>query len=148
MTLIAETEGILNSQSLTVETISQPASVLPLAPLNILTMVVMSPTGNFSRPELCCQKRWRHIQHIVNKLWARLRKKYLQSLQPRTKWKSGRRNFIVGAIVLVFQNESIQNKWPMARLIQVFKNINGYVGNVKLRIGETRIRDEVSTVFL
>ena len=97
----------------------------------------MPPTGNFSRPELCCQKRWRRIQHIVNELWARLRKKYLQSLEPRTKWKSGKRNFSVGDIVLVFQNESIQNKWPMARLIQVFKDINGYVGNVKLRIRET-----------
>ena len=108
----------------------------------------MPPTGNFSRPELCCQKRWRRIQHIVNELWACLRKKYLQSLEPRTKWKSGKRNFSVGDIVLVFQNESIQNKWPMARLIQVFKDINGYVGNVKLRIRETRICDEVSTVFL
>ena len=38
LTLVAETEGILNSGPLTVETISNPTSDLLLAPLNILTM--------------------------------------------------------------------------------------------------------------
>ena len=48
LTLVAETEGILNSQPLTVETISNPTSDLPFAPSNILTMkskVVMPPPG-------------------------------------------------------------------------------------------------------
>ena len=55
LTLAAETEGILNSRPLTVETISNPTSDLPLAPSNILTMkwkVVMPPPGDFSRPDL------------------------------------------------------------------------------------------------
>ena len=38
LTLVVETEVILNSQQLTVETISDPTSNLPLAPSNILTM--------------------------------------------------------------------------------------------------------------
>ena len=54
LTLVAETEGILNSRPLTVETISDPTSDLPLALSNILTIqskVVMSPPGDFSRPD-------------------------------------------------------------------------------------------------
>ena len=72
LTLVAETEGILNSQPLTVETISNPTSDLPLAPSNILTMkskVVMPPPGDFSRPDLYHWKRWRYVQHIGNEFW-------------------------------------------------------------------------------
>ena len=69
LTQVAETEGILNSQSLTVETISDPKSDLPLAPSNILTMkskVAMPPSGDFSRPDLYCRKTWHCVQHIAN----------------------------------------------------------------------------------
>ena len=38
LTLMVETEGILNSRPLTVETISNPSSELQLSPTNILTM--------------------------------------------------------------------------------------------------------------
>ena len=68
LTLVAKTEGILNSRPLTLETISDPTSDLPLAPSNILTMklkVVMPPPGDFNRPDLCCRKRWRRVQHIA-----------------------------------------------------------------------------------
>ena len=68
LTLVAETEGILNSRPLTVETISDPTSDLPLALSNILAMkskVVMPPPGDFNRPDLCCRKRWRRVQHIA-----------------------------------------------------------------------------------
>ena len=55
--LMVETEGILNSRPLTVETISDPTSKLLLSPANILTMksnVVMPPPGKFSKPDLYC----------------------------------------------------------------------------------------------
>ena len=38
LTLMVETEGILNSRPLTVETISNPSIELQLSPTNILTM--------------------------------------------------------------------------------------------------------------
>ena len=52
---------------------------------------------------------------------------YLKSLQSHTKWQSGKINFSVGDIVLVLQDKSACNQWPMARVIQVFKDSNGYV---------------------
>ena len=130
LTLVAETEGILNLWPLTVETISDLISDLPLAQSNILTMkskVVIPPPGNFSRPDLYCWKRWCRVQYIANEFWSRWRKGYLQSLQSHPKWQGGKRNFSVGDIVLVLQDESVCNQWPMARVIQVFKDSNGYV---------------------
>ena len=130
LTVVPETKGILNSLPLTMKTISNPTSDLPLAPSNILTMkskVVMPPPGNFTRPDLYCRKGWCCVQHIVNKFWSCWKKEYLQSLQACTKWQSGKRNFSVGDIVVVLQDESARNQWPMARVIQVFNDSNGYV---------------------
>ena len=87
LTLVAETEGILNSLPLAVETISDPTSGLPLTPSNILTMKlkdVMPPPVDFGRPDLYCQKRWSHVQHIASEFWSHWRKEYLQSLQSHT----------------------------------------------------------------
>ena len=83
LTLVAETEGILNSGPLTVETISDLTSDLLLAPLNILTMklkVAMPQPYDFSRPDLYCWERWRRVQHIPNEFSSSWRKEYLQSL--------------------------------------------------------------------
>ena len=113
------------------ETISNSTVDLPLALSNILTLksnVIMPPPGDFSRPDLYFWKRWCHVLHIVTlTFWSRWRKEYLQSLQSRTKWQGGKRNFSVGDIVLVFQDESVRSQWPMTRMIQVFKDSNGYV---------------------
>ena len=141
LTLEAETEGILISWPLTVKTISDPTSDLPLAPSNILTMkskVVMPPPEDFIRPDLYCRKRWCRVQHIANEFWSRWRKEYLQSLQSHPKWQGGKRNFSVGDIVLVLQDESVCNHWPITRVIQVFKDSNGYIRSIKFRIGKTR----------
>ena len=56
-TLLAETEGIITSRPLqtTVETLSGVSSQIPLSPSHLLTQktnVVLSPLGNFDRPEL------------------------------------------------------------------------------------------------
>ena len=51
-TLFAETEAILNSRPLTVQTLGDVKSEQPLSPNNILTMktkVVMPPSGEFVR---------------------------------------------------------------------------------------------------
>ena len=52
-TLMAEVELIINSRPLTVETISDSKSKIPLSPRNLLTMKtsVISPPGEFSKPD-------------------------------------------------------------------------------------------------
>ena len=86
LTLMVETEGISNSRPLTVETISDPTSELPLSPANILTMkskAVMPPPGEFSKLDLYCRKRWRRILHVINEFWSCWRKESLQSKKER-----------------------------------------------------------------
>ena len=67
LTLMIETEGILNSRPLTAETISDPTSEVPLSPANILNLkskVVMPPPAEFSKPDLYCRKRWRDVSSL------------------------------------------------------------------------------------
>ena len=107
LTVMTEVEGNLNSRPLTVEVLNDPTSLQPLSPANILIMkskVVSPPPGEFSKPDIYSRKCWRRIQHIANEFWSRWKKEYLQSLQERQKWEGKRRNFKIGDIVVVYQN--------------------------------------------
>ena len=86
--LFAETEAILNSRPLTVQTLDDVKSEQPLSPNNILTMktkVVMPPPGEFVRADEFSRRRWRRVQHIANEFWQRWRKEFLSALQFRQK---------------------------------------------------------------
>ena len=61
----------------------------------------MPPPGEFSKTDLCCQKRWRRIQHARNEFWSRWRKEFLQLLQERKESQYKKQNFQSGDIVLL-----------------------------------------------
>ena len=139
LTVMTEVEGILNSRPLTVEVLNDPTSLQPLSPANILIMkskVVSPPPGEFSKPDIYSRKCWRRIQHIANEFWSRWKKEYQQSLQECQKWQGKRRNFKIGDIVVVYQNNVSRNHWPMARIIDVNSDKKGLVHSVLLRMGE------------
>ena len=73
-TLFVETEAILNSRSLTVETLNNVKSEQPLIPNNTLTMktkVVMPPPGEFVRADEFSRRCWRGVQQVANEFWQR-----------------------------------------------------------------------------
>ena len=108
-TLVAETEAIINSRPLTVESLSDVNSEIPLLPSNLLTMnVIIPPPGVFNRPHLYSRRQCRRVQHIAGEIWSRWRKEFLHSLQARQKWNISKRNFQVGDAV--FLKEEIGRK--------------------------------------
>ena len=61
-TLFTETEGMSNSRPLTVETLSNVNSQIPLSPSKLLiqkTNIVLPTFTNFDRPDLYSRCRWR-----------------------------------------------------------------------------------------
>ena len=149
LTLMVEMVRRLNSRPLIVETISDPTSELLLSPANILTMkskVVMPASGEFSRPDLYCRKKWRRIQHVINEFWSCWRKEFLQLLQERKKWQVKKQNFQNGDIVLLQDGDLILNKWLMARVIEVCKDDNGDVRSVCLKVGQSKSK-KVCTIL-
>ena len=68
-TLLEETEAIVYSRPLMVDTLGDLQSKQPICPSNILTMkskVVLPPPGHFVEDDEYSRRRWRHIQHIAN----------------------------------------------------------------------------------
>ena len=70
-TLLTEVEAILDSRPLTIDDISDVASVVvPLKTTNLLTMksrIVMPPPGVFLLANVYCKKHWRQVEHLSNK---------------------------------------------------------------------------------
>ena len=139
-TLLAETEAIVNSRPLTVDTLGDVQSEPPICPSNILTMkskVVLPPPGHFVKADEYTRKKWRRMQHIANEFWVRWRKEFLWSLQPRDKWNEKHRNFQNRDIVLL-KTDTNRNQWPMAKVVVINLDAKGFVRSVKLLIGKTR----------
>ena len=93
-----------NRRPMTTDTINDVQIHVPLSSSNLLTMkskVVMPPPGSFGPADAFCHKRWRNIQQIVNKFWARWCKEFTQTLQEQRSCRRKRRNFQKGDVVLL-----------------------------------------------
>ena len=80
---MAKVESIINSRPLTVETLSDTKSQIPLSPSNLLTMktdIAIPPPDVFTKPDLYSRSRWKCMQHNAEEFWYRWRKEFLQSL--------------------------------------------------------------------
>jgi hypothetical protein len=134
-TLFTEAENIINSRPLTVEDLSDPESPTPFTPSQLLTMkstVVLSPPGNFERPDLYSRKRWRRVQYLANQFWNKWRREYCTLLYKRKKWNIQERNTQVGDVVLLHNEDLPRNKWPLARITKVLPSKDGLVRKVEL----------------
>ena len=132
-TFLCEAEYTINNRPLTVETLSDPHSAPPLSPSMLLTgktRLVLPPPGEFKREDLYCRKMWRRTQHMIQEFWSRWSKEYLQQLQTRNKWIRPRRNFQVGDVVLLKENQSPRNRWPMAKVVATHPDDQGQVRSV------------------
>jgi hypothetical protein len=68
-----------------------------------------------------------------------LEEKYLVSLQSRTKWTERKRNFEVGDIVLLKDDEVSRNKWPMGVIVTTFPSDDGLVRSVEVRVASRSV---------
>lgn len=149
-TLLCEVQAIINSRPLTFAS-SDPDDFNPLSPSNILTMktsVILPPPGVFQRADVYLRRRWRRVQYLANLFWTRWKREYLLTLQQRPKWNSPRRNLAVGDVVLVKDDHSPRNIWPMGRVIKTEPDKNGFVRSVQLKTQTSELRRPVDKVVL
>ena len=149
-TILTEVESIVNSRPLTIDTLSDVNSPLPLTPNHLLTQkskVIMPPPGVFQRADLYCRKRWRRVQHIITEFWDRWRKEYLQSLQSRHKWQQNQRNFKINDVILLKESDH-RNDWKMGRIIKVNSDDKGIVRSATLKLKDNQILERPITKFV
>ncbi len=93
--------------------------------------IVMPPPGHFQRAKLFLCKQWKRFQYITGAFWSRWKREYLNTLQMRMKWNHPQRNFKVGDIVLVVDERTSRNLWPLGRITHVTPDSMGVVCSVK-----------------
>ena len=143
-TLMCEAEAVVNNRPLTVDTLSDPLSPLPLTPSTLLTgktKLVLPPPGKFQREDVYCKQRWRRVQHIANEFWSRWSKEYLQNLQMRSKWTRQRRNFTEGDVVLLKDSNTRRNQWSLDKVLTTCLDDQGQVRSVTVRTSKGSLLD-------
>ena len=80
--------------------------------------------------------------------WKRWSCDYLQSLQARQKWKLTKRDIIVNDIVLITDETMPPAKWPLARVVKVYKGSDNLTRVVDLKTGATMLTRPIHKLIL
>ena len=148
-TLMCEVEAIVNGRPIT-KLSDDPRDMEPLTPNHLLLLRAgpTFPPATLSEQDIY-GRRWRQVQYLADVFWRRWIKEYLPSLQQRQKWNKERRNFAVGDIVLVLDDKTPRNSWPLGRILEVYTNRNdGLVRSVKLKTRTSELRRPVNKIAL
>ena len=137
-TLMAEVAGILNSRPLTPVS-SDPKDLEPLTPNHLLLLRSNPslPVGSFGKEDSYSKRRWRQVQYISDIFWKRWLKEYLPTLQERAKWMKPRRSLEIGDLVLIADENVHRGKWPLGKVVDVFRGKDGYVRSAKVQTSLT-----------
>ena len=87
------------------------------------------PQGPFRHTDNL-RHRVEFCQKIVRSFWKSWSRDVLPHLVPRNKWTAQSRNVRVGDFVIVADPNSVQGKWHMGKVVQVFPRKDSLVRNV------------------
>lgn len=76
------------------------------------------PDASHSYRALPLLRRWHLCQSIVRSFWQRWSTEYVTSFRRQTKWQQPTRNFQIGDIVILQQDNVTPTKWPLARVMK------------------------------
>ncbi|KAL3968170.1 collagen beta-1,O-galactosyltransferase [Sarotherodon galilaeus] len=143
-TLMAEVTAIINSRPL-VSVSSDPDVPQILTPAMLLTQKQSDPPppGTFTEKDLYKQQ-WCQVQRLANQFWNRWKREYLQTLQLRRKWQESSPNIERGDVVLMKDDCTCRNDWPMALVTNTFPGSDGKVRKIEIRV----VKDGVAKVYL
>ena len=108
VTLMMETESIINSSPLTPTTLD-PDAKEPLIPNHLLLMrSSTAPPGLFKNTDCYSRNRWRQVQYLGDQFWLCWCREYeyLQTLQLCQKWQRSKPNFPVNDLVLLHDDKA------------------------------------------
>lgn len=134
-TFLYEVAAIVNSRPLTTDSLNDPNSLEPLTPNHLVTMKTstpLPPPGQFVKEDSYAQKRWRHVQYLLEQFWSRWKREYLQNIMVRQKWHKPKRNMQIGDIVMDKDEMQPRSQWKLGRILDTVKDTDGLVRKVKI----------------
>lgn len=145
-TLMYEVTAILNSRPLTA--VDEESN--PLSPNRLLTMksdIIVPPPSEFDESDVYSRKHWRAVQYLANAFWQRWKSEYLSQLQTRQKWVETAPNVKTGSIVLIKDESTSRNQWPLAKIVECNVSSDKCVRSAKLLLGN-RKNPKISNQYL
>ena len=148
-TLMCEVESIVNGRPLT-KVSDDPRDLKALTPNHLLLHFGTTlPPGVFRKEDVYFRRRWRQVQYLSDVFWRRWLREYLPSLQERQKWTRPTVNFEVGDVVLVVDENSPRNLWPLGRIQEVKPNKgDGLVRRVALKTKTSVLERPINKIIL
>lgn len=134
-TLLCQVEAYVNSRPLTPLN-DDPTSLNALTPGHFLVgeaLVKIPDEENFTQIPENRLTRWNHITRMNQHFWERWYHEYLNSLINRSKWTKEQRNFRVGDMVILKEENTPPLKWKLARVEEILPGKDNLVRSVIVR---------------
>lgn len=121
-TVLAQIEACLNSRPLTpINTdVDLIDDIQVLTPGHFLfgEALITVPDRDYTTANMNHLSRWQHCQRLVQGFWKRWQTEYLSRLNQRTRWLKRTKEFEVGDIVLLKNENMPPSKWALARIVK------------------------------
>ena len=121
-TLLKQISACLNSRPL-LPLNDDGSDNLYLTPFHLLAQSksYVVPQPDYLDITISPLQRYKKVQQFFQDWWKHWSREYLQSLQARYRWETGQPNIEVGDLDLMTDELMPPAKWPLARVIEVFK---------------------------
>ncbi|GFY07917.1 integrase catalytic domain-containing protein [Trichonephila clavipes] len=147
LTIITQIEGILNSRPIT--PLSEDIDDLEvLSPSHFL---IGTPITYISEPNLLDKtentpSRWQKLTKIVQHIWTKWSRDYLNNLQQRNKWQFHKDNVKLNTMVLIKDDNLPVNKWSLGRITKLVPGTDEKVRVVEIKTNKVNIKRSIGKV--
>jgi hypothetical protein len=147
-TLFCEVECIVNSRPITkVSDDARDISALTPNHLLLLREGPVAPAGVFESVSMY-RRRWKYIQYLADQFWRKWLKEYIPELQRRQKWFDVKTNVKIGDLVLIVDENTPRNLWPLGIVDEVKFGRDSLVRSVRVRTRSTVLVRPVTKIVL
>nr|CAH7729802.1 unnamed protein product [Callosobruchus chinensis] len=134
-TILTQVEACVNSRPLFPMS-SEPEDPLPLTPGHFLIGEPLTsvPTPDFTQQRDHLLTRFKLTQKLMQTIWCRWSKEYINELQVRSKWRQNYPNLLKqGAIVLLKEDNLPPLKWSLGRILELHPGKDGVTRVVSVK---------------
>jgi Family of unknown function (DUF5641)/Integrase zinc binding domain len=149
MTLLAQIEACPNSRPLT-EMSNDPSDLAVLTPGHFLIGAPLNaiPERDFTTSGINQLTRWQLVTKMLQHFWRRWSGEYLSRLQQRPKWIGEKRDFQIGDIVLLKEDNQPPMKWNLGRIIETHPGADNRVRVVTVKTCNSSYKRPISKLCL
>ncbi|XP_003369284.1 conserved hypothetical protein, partial [Trichinella spiralis] len=105
-------------------------------------------TPTVEEDELPLNRKWRKRQQIILHFWKRWRNEYVTTFVSRSKWMTKRQEPKEGDIVLVKEDNTKRENWPIGRITSVLPGSDGLSRTVEVKTAKGTFTRPAARLYL